>query len=480
MKRNCTVIQMFVSCWLVLVPYSAVAAQIRTVAVTGQSAPGTPTGVTFTSFGIPSLNAAGLTAFNASLSGSGVSSINNFGIWSEGGGSLAITARLGDLVAGGPRGFSAFGQPSLSDSDRVGFWGSAHILAFPPFHPLSAYVSAVWSDRSGALTQLVREGEVLSGTTLSGLASAPYIRLNASGQVAFRTHVTGISEADGIWSDRSGSMTPIVQYGDPVPGAGGYVFRDIGPPALNNLGQIGFRASYSGGVGAGPPAIWSDRGGSLAPVVATSTLLSSVTHPPGTPTGTTFSTFGDPSINDSGQLAFQATIIAAGNNSGIWSEGSGSLALVARQGDDAPGVPDAVNFGALADSPILNALGHVAFAAPITGPGVTTTNDRGIWAHDHLGVLTLVLRESDLLQVAPGDFRTVSSFSLGGFNGLGEVAFSASFTDGTSGVFVSDALVVPEPSTLVLTGFGAGVLMLAALRRSAFGPGSKATGGMPR
>ena len=32
------------------------------------------------------------------------------------------------------------------------------------------------------------------------------------------------------------------------------------------------------------------------------------------------------------------------NNAGIWSEGSGSLALVARSGSQAPGTPSGVNF----------------------------------------------------------------------------------------------------------------------------------------
>jgi hypothetical protein len=36
-----------------------------------------------------------------------------------------------------------------------------------------------------------------------------------------------------------------------------------------------------------------------------------------------------------------------------------------------------------------------------------------------------------------------------GFNDLGQISFVAFFTDGTSGVFVSRAVAVPEPSTLV-------------------------------
>ena len=53
-------------------------------------------------------------------------------------------------------------------------------------------------------------------------------------------------------------------------------------------------------------------------------------------------------LNNAGQTAFVAELSGSGvdgyNDDGIWSEGSGSLALVARSGDHAPGTPSGVNF----------------------------------------------------------------------------------------------------------------------------------------
>ena len=79
-------------------------------------------------------------------------------------------------------------------------------------------------------------------------------------------------------------------------------------------------------------------------------------------------------------------------------------------------------------------------------------------------MLTLIAREGDLLDVDDGprtDFRKVSFLNFNrpnrlriartsGFNDLGQVAFRATFTDGTSGVFVSNLVAVPEPSSLAL------------------------------
>jgi hypothetical protein len=94
-----------VVCWL-LINSVAHAATIRTVALSGQQAPGAPDGVTFgpdfnsIAFGIPVLNDDGQTAFVANLSGNGVDFANDQGIWSEGSGNLALVAREGEQAPG--------------------------------------------------------------------------------------------------------------------------------------------------------------------------------------------------------------------------------------------------------------------------------------------------------------------------------------------------------------------------------------------
>jgi hypothetical protein len=155
------------------------------------------------------------------------------------------------------------------------------------------------------------------------------------------------------------------------------------------------------------------------------------------------------------------------------------LELVAREGRQAPGTPSGsnFNFGArFVPTLVLNDAGRLSLFAQLqTGAGgVTSANDVGIWAEDLAGVLRLIVREGDLLEVLPGDFRTVSSLIMrggtgadsgqgSGFNDAGQVAFIANFTDGTSGVFVSDVATIPEPRAMVM-GI-AGLLWVGAMRR---------------
>jgi len=92
--------------------------------------------------------------------------------------------------------------------------------------------------------------------------------------------------------------------------------------------------------------------------------------------------------------------------------------------------------------------GEVAFAATLRGAGVNSTNDSGIWAEDSLFGLRKVARNGAAFLVAPGDARTISRLKVAGisgggdgrpvaFNAMGRLAFGATFTNNTGGVFVA-------------------------------------------
>ena len=107
----------------------------------------------------------------------------------------------------------------------------------------------------------------------------------------------------------------------------------------------------------------------------------------------------------------------------------------------------------------MNNAGQVAFEA------LVSTGQEGIWATNTSGLLTKIIASGDHLQVAPGDNRTVNALMFlggsggsdgraSGLNSSGQIAFWASFTDGSSGIFVSNTVATPEPSTLVLAAVG--------------------------
>ena len=110
---------------------------------------------------------------------------------------------------------------------------------------------------------------------------------------------------------------------------------------------------------------------------------------------------------------------------------------------------------------MINAAGQTAFSAVLKGREIDSSNDFGIFAQDRAGALQLIARTGSSLEVAPGDFRTIRSLSFAdrtgnedglhsGFNDHGQLAFFAVFTDDTSGIFVSNLVAVPEPSSLLL------------------------------
>ena len=182
----------------------------------------------------------------------------------------------------------------------------------------------------------------------------------------------------------------------------------------------------------------------------------------------------NPVFNDAGETAFLGRVdgvVASPTGQGIWSEGGGDgLALVALSGDPAPDTPDGGDFYYFRD-PTINNAGRTAFTGYVSW-GLR----HGIWAEDRYGGLTLIALTGELLDVDDGpgtDFRTISKLNFhrkvpefiwspvdptpqSGFNDLGQVVFYAEFTDGSSGIFVSNLVAVPEPAA-------AGLLLFALL-----------------
>ena len=200
--------------------------------------------------------------------------------------------------------------------------------------------------------------------------------------------------------------------------------------------------AFVGSPGGVESGVYSDRTGSLDVVADNSTSV------PGS--SETFSFFGaTPSIDSTGSVAFRA-VFASG--SGIYLDAGIALRTVA---DTTTAIPDgAGSFSFFLGNPSVDG-GLVLFR------GAGSGGQDGIYA-EFQNQLLEVLASGDAL-----DGRTVldAAIDADSVSGL-DVVLRARFTDGSEGVYIT---TIPEPSTGLLVAAGLGAL--AARRRRARGSG---------
>lgn len=514
------------------------AVPLRTVALSGQQAPGTPDGVVFTNFNRPQMNALGEVSFTSGLEGPGVGVRSRQGLWSERTGDINLIVRLGGPAVGTSGGgiHSSLSNHEISDVGSNAFSGT--LIG-------RGSERAIFSNASGELRLIAREND----TAPNEAADFTYRdirdhRSNSLGKLAFTGAVSDtLIRADDIqkiWLVDEGLPQTIAQGGDLAPGAGNDLrFAYFSRPTLNSSGQLAFIANLSDFSPSDPqrPSIWSNAPGSLTLVARTGQ------SGPGVPVGESFGSFDfvGPTINAAGQVAFRGILFddltnresgdgiwlhqpesnelqliarsglpAAGidgvvygeasfpllssngavtfttqlagvgvdttNDAALWSGTSENLARIARLGEQAPGTSDGVVFSEFTRFVAANASGQVAFVANVSGTGIDSSNDRGIWAQNRQGVLQAILLEGTTLEVSPGVFKTVESVVMtsnrgddtgygGSFNDLGQIAFWASFTDDTQGLFVTNVVAVPEPGAFALFALE-GIFCIACRKRS--------------
>ena len=432
----------------------------------GDQIPGADIGVVFNFFNLPTLTDSGQTGFTASLTGTGVSYDNNNdnGIYREDSGTLTEIAREGAQVPGAGNGvtfaFTGFNPPVFNESGQVAF-----ITSLTGNEVTADNDNAIYRDNAAGILSLVaREGEPAPNAD-SGIVFTSFQTpmLNASGQITFRATITpdesGISD-QGIYSEISGSLTSVILAGEQVPGmADGVVFNDFNfPIPLNNSGQTAFLSSILG-IGGTPvngAGIFSEGAGSL------SLIAHEGDEVPGDADGATFNRFGFPVFNDSGHTAFVGFLSGPEIDFGtgaIYSNASGSLVEIAREGTPAPGAGSAV-FDFLS-RPVLNTPGQIAFSSQLAG---SDFSGNGIYATNLDGQLIEIARTGELFDVdddpSVDDLRQIQSLGFfanigdgnGGaspFNDQGQLAFQAFFTDGTAGVFVSNLVATASEPILL-------------------------------
>lgn len=371
------------------------------------------------------VNNAGQVVYQAGLDGPDVTFENNQGIYTYVPGvGNQVVARQGDPAAGVPGATYFFAAlPLLSPSGQIIFSGFTEKP--DPNGGASVIESAIWSrDPQGQTRVVARQGEPAPGYAPDVRIEATFQpRLNNSGTTVYGAYVTGpgldLADSFAVYADRPNASTDELLF----------------------------------------------RTGTQAPLTAP---------------GININGFGDMAFNAQNSLAFGAELTGPGidfsNDTALYVRRSdASWSMIAREGAPVPEVPGATYGSLTFGSPSLNAAGQVAFYGSIVLPQTDEFGNpfiaAALWVWDPTAGLSMVAKTGDVIEVAPGDFRqiaqlTLDSVSLGSgledgrrssFNDAGQLAFSAFFTDDTIGVFRTS--IVPTPgAALLLCGVAAGAM----------------------
>lgn len=450
-------------------------AGLRSVAQAGTIAPNTS--ANFKEFADLVVTDQGIVGFKARLAGPTINVENAESIWIDRDGALALVAR-GGAEAPDPtkdRRFLRFeSQAAVNGDGQVAFFARTRDKELEVVQDSGFYASdgvelaSIATAAGGAIVS--EPGVIFSAQSFeTPFADDPVV--NAAGTTIFRGFIEGpdVNETNlnGLWRfNPNDGLQLLLRGGDEVPGIPGATFVSFPAiPTINAAGDSSFLAFYHPAEHASEhqeseihSGLWIRRSsGALESIF----LLGD--DAPGIAGDAEFVDVFDPVMNGAGRVAILAAIAgdAATPTSevGLWSSGlsaDGTMELVARQGDVAPGGNGTI-FGVFLE-PSMNAVGQTAFIATGYDSAVEWgfSQSVGIWGEDCHGVLRLVIESGQLLEVAPGDFRQVAGVSFAsesggqdgkarGFNDGGQLAFHATFVDGSSGVFVSSVLAVPEP-----------------------------------
>ncbi|MBX3404350.1 MAG: hypothetical protein KF699_13145 [Phycisphaeraceae bacterium] len=421
----------------------------------GDQAVGLPFGVQFTGVSRLSMNDAGDVSFIGSLSGIGViPGVNDRGVWvaHTSAPGLSLLAREGSLIAllGYPT--SMLRRLNNVELAGPGELGPAIVTCDLDVPDLGNGIGGVVVQSSGGfnvaaianmqLPDALPNTFILAATPLVSAGGIGGYQCSLTGSGVGQVEVSGVTIitdralVSGYAPDlrtvaRSGWQAPT----EPVGVVFWHVWGGSARSAVSPAGRIVFSASLAGpGVDSSNWwGIWQEVGAGLTRMLRYGDVVPQV--------GATVAGFTLPSgasalaADEDGRVVTTALLAGPGisfsNNAAILCIGEHDCVVVARAGSAVAGLPSGVVFqnSSFGLGARFGRAGHVALAARLEGPGVSTDNDVAVmlWSPE-AGTLARVCREGDRV----GPYRVLTLSHTGGdlqVNGQGRIVFSATVLD---------------------------------------------------
>lgn len=301
-------------------------------------------------------------------------------------------------------------------------------------------VAGVFSLNGGVLRPLLQQGDPLPGATdgatigFAGVGAAAGSFLITTAQLNVADFTTG-SAVVGL-NVGTGVLSPIARAGDPAPGVPNATFStSFGIPRVNESGQ-GVLAAFPQG-----PGLAFGNDAALFRITASGTAALAVApgvQAPGFDAGAQVAVFSNATINASGRIAYVAAVFGPGINPDFGEQaiyvldpGSSVPQLIARTGTQAPGFPPAHQLLGFRGVS-LNANGEVGYFANVLLPG----GDPFVEFEQALyftrgGVAELIAATNTVTPDGSGIFLQLEG-EAPALNAAGQLAFSATLIDLTS------------------------------------------------
>jgi hypothetical protein len=404
MAKNWRVLGLIGALALVPLDSGAQGFAIEKVALDGEEAPGAG-GATFTSVDVfaVDVNASGHVAYGATLS----MEMPNWGVFVHAAGSGSARAISGD-PAPAPLGgtYFAFGRPHI---DSAGGVSMGTMIRLPSTEVANALVLAT----GGGDSILVSEFDTApgGGTFEVGIGDTNFHARAAGGPPVFQSDVIG--GAEGVFA---GTATAIARAGDDTPAGGTYA--SFTWPGANASGVVAFPAELSGADAAF--GLFVDSGSGAVTIALEGDLE---------PLGETFYDFALPAVNSSGDVLFLGGWVPDGSTGGLYVSEAAGLRSVVRTGQPLPNTGGSVD--SLGGTPDFADGGGVSFSAVVTGGDVAS----GVFFVEPSGPIRVVALAGDPVPGAPAE--SFASFVATSVNAAGQVAFGATTSGGSNGVFLA-------------------------------------------